>query len=159
MTVVCIYHIDTLEKKHLIESWNPITLNSSAYFPFVKISGGETVDLGHFSRHFRGPVGNRWSLIAGIVCSWNTKWPTWSVRRCVHARNERKSWRRCVNEWSDMADIDLLKGGCSSSKFITALLSHLAIWFVYWVIGALFDVLVRQKSRGFHCLSPLVAAY
>ena len=159
MTMVCIYHIDTLEKKHIIESSNPITFfYSSAYFPFVKISRAKNRWFGAFLNDISGARrGKPLIAFAGIVCSWNTKWPTWSVRRCVHVRNERKSWRRCVNEWSDMADIDSLKGGCGSSKFITPLLSHLTIWFVYWVIGAWH--LGSSKKQRFHCLSPLVAAY
>lgn len=157
MTVVCIYHIDNCSKETHRWIFEPYHLNQSAY-SFGNKNWSETVDLGYFLRHFRGPVGNRWSR-AGIACSWNTKWQTWSVRRCVHARNERKSWRRCVNGWSDMANIDSLKVDVvhqSSSKH------YWVIWFVYWCLLSYWSIiwhLGSSKKQRYHCLSPLVAAY
>lgn len=61
MTMVCIYmHLPYWQFEKKITSLNLVTLLPQIRRPIFLLStylGRKTVDLGHFSRHFRGPVG------------------------------------------------------------------------------------------------------
>lgn len=161
MTMVCIYHIDTLEKKHLIESSKPYHLKSVVgLFSFCQnLLGRNTADFGAFLKTFPGPGpggGNRWS-VARRNCLQLKHQVADLERETVRAREERKEELTSVRKRMERhGDHWFIKSGCGSSKFITPLLSHLvcllSYWSMIWHLGS-------SKKQRFHCLSPLVAAY